>query len=131
MTSNFVRKKMKELDNMENLEFFSEQGEYLMTMYNLDDFLKCNATKKILQEEHCYNFDKYMEPKILHFYNIMKNESFIDNSNLFKKDKGGDAEGELITIIYNNLKKKYDLNIFYNNPELASPLIEMEKENKK
>ena len=68
MTSNFVRKKMKELDNMENLECFSEQGEYLMTMYNLDDFLKCNATKKILQEEHCYNFDKYMEPKILHFY---------------------------------------------------------------
>ena len=131
MTSNFVREKIEELDNMEDLEFFSEQCEYLMTMYNLDDFLKCNATNKILQEEHNYNFEKYMEPKILNFYNIMKNETFIKNSNLFKKDKGGNASGELVAIIFNNLNKKYNLDIFYNNPELASPLIEMEKENKK
>lgn len=131
MTSNFVREKIEELDNMEDLEFFSEQGEYLMTMYNLDDFLRCNATNKILQEEHNYSFEKYMEPKILNFYNIMKNETFIKNSNLFKKDKGGNASGELVSIIFNNLKKKYDLDIFYKNPELASPLIEMEKENKK
>jgi hypothetical protein len=38
--------------------------------------------------------------------------------------------GELISIVYNNLKKKYNLDIFYNNPELATPLIEMDKERK-
>lgn len=130
MTSNFVNEKLNNLNNMENVEYFSEQGEYLMTMYNLEDFLRCNATKRILDEEHEYNFNKYMEPLLAEFYNKMKNELFIKGSNLFKKDKGGDVAGELISIVYNNLKKKYNLDIFYNNPELATPLIEMDKERK-
>lgn len=113
-------------ENLENVDFeyYNKEGEFLDEFYKLEDFLRCKETKEILDKEHYISFVKNMEPELIDFLKYFK--EYYKETTLFKDTKGH-AEGEFVALIYNNLNKNYDLNIFYENPELAKPLIELDK----
>ena len=115
-----------ESENLENidLEYYNKEGEFLNEFYRLEDFLNCKETKQILEEEHYNNFEKNVEPKLINFLKYFK--EYYNETSLFKETKGH-AEGEFVALIYNNLNKNYDLNIFYENPELAQSLLKLDK----
>jgi len=115
-----------ENENLENidLEYYNKEGEFLNEFYKLEHFLNCKQTKEILEKEYYNNFVKNMEPELIDFLKYFK--EYYKETSLFKETKGN-AEGEFVALIYNNLNKNYDLNIFYENPELAQPLIELDK----
>jgi len=118
-------------ENLENvdLEYYDKIGEFLNEFYSLNDFLACPETKIILKEQHKNNFNNVIEPILVDFFNYFKNRQNEIGTNILKKNNSGSDLGEFIGIIYNNLNKKYDLTIFYENPELAKPLLEMDKNN--
>lgn len=114
-----------------DLEIYSKQGEFLQEFYKLDDFLFNKETYSILEQDRIDRFEKDVEPKIKEkFLEAFKKENETLSSMSIKNL--GAASGEFVGILFQHLRKEYDLDIFYNNPELAQPLLECEKqENKK
>lgn len=111
---------MNFIDEMnDNYLYYSEKGEKLKIFYTLDDFLNNPYTKNILVDEWDNLFRINIEEPILNLNEDEKLEQENLGTNLFRKDRGGQFEGELIGEIYNYVKPKYDLEIFFNNPELA------------
>ena len=106
--------------NMEDhIIYYSEQGEKLKIMYKLENFLNNEPTRKILYEEWNELFRKTIEEPLLDIIKYEKESQNNLGTNLFRKDRGGDFEGELISELSYHIKPKFDLEIFYNNPELA------------
>uniref|UniRef100_A0A6C0KHE7 Uncharacterized protein n=1 Tax=viral metagenome TaxID=1070528 RepID=A0A6C0KHE7_9ZZZZ len=103
-------------------QLYSDKGEYLREMFTLEDFMSCPETKHILIEDHRETFEYIMEPKIQELYNEYKEREDERLSGFFYKDRGQGII-ELLSIIYDTIIKEYDLEIFYNNPELANPLL--------
>lgn len=115
----------------EDLEIYNKQGEFLQEFYKLNDFLSNEQTYSILEQERIDTFEKNLEPKITEkFLETFKHENETLSSMSIKNLAA--ASGEFTAIVFQHLTKKYDLELFYNNPELAQPLLECEKnENKK
>ena len=122
-----------EVDNLDNydVEYYNKEGEFLNEFYNLKDFLACPETMTILEEEHYNNYEKNTEPILKDFLNYFQMKHIENGTSIFSRCDFGKASGELVAMIYNHLNKQYDLTIFYNNPELAQPLLELEKKEKK
>lgn len=111
---------MNFLDKMnDDYLYYTEKGEKLKIFYTLDDFLNNPYTKNILVDEWDNLFRIHIKEPILILNEDEKLEQENLGTNLFRKDRGGQFEGELINEIYNYVKPKYDLEIFFNNPELA------------
>jgi len=114
------------IDNID-LEHYSKEGEFLEEYYKLNDFLACKETNQLLEYEHYNNYENQIEPQIIELYEFFKKNLDNNGIRIFNKDNGGSAIGELVSLIYNNLNKNYDLTLFYQNPELAQSLLEMDK----
>ena len=99
--------------------YYSERGEKLKILYTLQDFLENPSTNEILVNQWNDTFRKTIEEPINEFIEDEKEEQVNKGTMLFKNDKGGEFEGELVIELYNYVKPNYDLEIFYNNPELA------------
>jgi hypothetical protein len=115
----------------EDLEIYNKQGEFLQEFYKLNDFLSNEQTYSILEQDRIDRFEKNLEPKITEkFLETFKHENETLSS-MYINNLGA-ASGEFVAIIFQHLRKDYDLEVFYNNPELAQSLLECEKnENKK
>lgn len=115
----------------EDLEIYNKQGEFLQEFYKLNDFLSNEQTYSILEQDRIDRFEQNLEPKIIEkFLQTFKHENNSLSSMSIKNLAA--ASGEFTAILFQHLKKDYDLEVFYNNPELAQPLLECEKtENKK
>ena len=114
----------------DDITYFSAAGEYLEDLFKLSDFLSEPTTRVILEDNHNKLFEEHIEPKIKKIYDLKKEENS-DNTLLLHRDNRGVFLTDLIKIIYDNINKKYDLEIFYNNPELATHLVEKYKNSKK
>lgn len=98
--------------------------DYLKTL-TLEDFLNNEKTKNIILEEHQYNFDKNLKPKIEYLYKNY-NTSFRDEE-LFSSDWDNKLAESFSHLVSNFISLKPDLNIFYENPELANDLIKLKE----
>ena len=107
----------------DDFTYYSEQGERLKIMYRLHDFLNNPNTKNILLKEWNESFRKTVEEPLIEL--IQKETELQSNigTELFRQDRGGQFMGELISELFYHVKPKYDLEIFYNNPELAKNLV--------
>ena len=111
---------MNFLDQMsDEFQYYSERGEKLKIFYNLDDFLNNEETKKILVDEWKTVFRKTVEEPLIKIIEEEKKEQENLGTPVFRNDRGGQFEGELIGELFHYIKPRYDLEIFYNNPELA------------
>ncbi len=99
--------------------YYSERGEKLKILYTLEDFLENPSTNEILVNEWNNIFRKTIEEPIIELIYDEKEEQENRGTMLFKSDRGGQFAGELTAELFNYIKPVYDLEIFYNNPELA------------
>lgn len=116
---------LRDLDNDHymDISFYSKQGEYLEDMFTLQDFLREPTTRMILENHHEKQFYSILKPNIQNFHNeIMDVVKF--NSRLLSKDTRNLFIEDVIYLISKHINKKYDLTIFYENPSLASKLLE-------
>ena len=112
----------------EDISYFNAAGEYLEDLFKLSDFLKEHTTREILEENHNTLFETHVEPKIKKIYETKKQET-IENTRLLHRDNRGLFLSDLLELIYKHIDKKYDLEIFYDNPELAKCLVAKYKNN--
>ena len=111
---------MNFLDEMrDDYMYYTERGEKLKILYKLEDFLENPSTNEILLNEWDETFRKTIEEPIIELVDDEKKEQENIGTLLFRNDRGGQFIGELIGEIKNYVKPNYDLEIFYNNPELA------------
>lgn len=106
----------------DDITYFSAAGEYLEDLFKLSDFLAEPSTRVILEENHNKLFEDHIEANIKKIYDSKKME-ISENTRLLHRDDRGLFLTDLIKIIYDNVNKKYDLEIFYNNPDLAKHLV--------
>lgn len=105
-------------DNNNNNE---TNAEFLKDVFTIEDFLDCEKTKYLLEQENEWKKHSF-EEDLYNFYTKEKNYSneildsyFSNNFCNFNK---------LFNIVNANIEPKYDLNIFYENSFLAQPLID-------
>ena len=110
----------------EDITFYSKQGEYLEDMFTLSDFLREPTTRQILEENAQRDFQAHIPDSIKDYHDniaaIVK-----EHSRLFHRDRRGLAVQDIIFAIYKNVEKKYELDVFYKNPSLASALLDKKK----
>lgn len=100
---------ISEVDNLKNLD--------------MQDFLNCDETRKILQEENYQYFEENIKPALMRlFKRYAKNY----NCDIFLyNDPYGEKNCDIFSEIVNNsMSEKNDLTIFYENPHLAKKLLE-------
>jgi hypothetical protein len=112
-------------------EIYGEMGIFLKNNYTLDDFLNFHETRFILQENARWDCEKNLDEDIEMFYKGEVEYSKKDLSNIFSLEDGHSKLGDLQTIIYTNLKPRYNLEIFYLQPILAKKMVESYDERKK
>ena len=115
--------KKSDLNIMSDEEVYEYRKNLLKTEFTLDDFLSCEETCEILSNEHYWDYEKKCLPQIENFYEKTLFELRNKSSTTLYYDIHNDFAGELSGMVYKNIKKEYDLNIFYDCPDLANPLI--------
>ena len=108
-------------DNGDDISYYSQTGEYVEDMFTLRDFVRDPTTRAILDEQHNILFEEQIEPCIKTYYNTLKTNS--EDTNLLKHDNRGLFYCDLVKLIYKHVNKKYNLEIFYENPNLARTLL--------
>ena len=110
------------MSTTEDIAYFTAAGEYLEDLFKLSDFLLEPTTRVLLEDNHNKLFETHIESNIKTLYESTKLE-ISENTRLLHRDNRKMFLTDLLKIIYNNINKKYDLEIFYNNPELARHLV--------
>jgi hypothetical protein len=96
----------------------------------LEEFLNFPKTRKILEIEHLDNYFDNCEKDIIKLYSKIKKHCKEQMSSALKYDNSSKGIGMITGLVYKYIDKKYDLEIFEKNPELASSLIAKLEENK-
>lgn len=98
-----------------------DPSEYLRKL-SLDDFIACEKTRNILIDEHYNKLEYYLEEKLINIYESY-NKQYQDASCLFKHDLYAIDSHAFASMIYNFISIKYDLELFYECPQLAKDLL--------
>ena len=104
-----------------DFSYYSKKGEYLEDLFTLRDFLNNSTTRKILEDNQCENIEKNVIPKIKKIYDIFKEQN--KDTRILHRDTRSIFFNELIVIINRHITNKYNLEIFYENPDLADDLL--------
>ena len=102
------------------LDKHERKVKILKEEYEMEDYLNNEETRSILTFEH---YSKYVG-KVGIIIEKYVRDYVRDNETIGYLDKGGDMLiGEIMEMVYRYIDKEYDLEIFYECPELASSLI--------
>lgn len=95
--------------------------EYLKNL-SIEDFLNCDDTREILEQE-CYNdFEQYLKPKLVALFE--KYASRYNCRDFLKNDPEGIKNSDIFSeIVYDNISRNYDKTIFHDCPSLAKKLL--------
>jgi hypothetical protein len=100
-----------ENEDDKNLE---ERIDYLKSNYTLDDFLKYDKTRDVLEQNYIWDFDKECDSIINNFYKSEVDFCKADLSTLFNNESNYDHIANLRSIIFRHVKPKYNLdNVYY------------------
>jgi hypothetical protein len=113
----------------EDISFYSQGGEYLEDLFTLRDYLEVKSTRSILEENHYEMIETQLVPKIKIICDTLKET--IKDTRILHRDTRGLFFCELVNLIIKHIKKKYNLEVFYENPSLASDVIIKYKTNNK
>ena len=99
--------------------------EFLKKNFKLDDYLQCYTTKKILENEHYLKYTYNCENEILEFHeNEAKMCNDVLSTILYYDSNNGKYSGMLTKLVYSYIEPEYNLDIFFDNPELADTMLE-------
>jgi len=121
-----------EMDTDEE-DLYIEEGQInnLKKNFTFDDFWDYLPTRTILKNEFRQQFQDTIGKQIALFYETERGEAHRTLSNIFAFDTDGTKGGWLEAIVYNHIRKDYDLGIFYKNPEWAKGFVQWHLENSK
>lgn len=101
---------------------YSSFGYRIKSTFTHEDFLDNPDTRAVLEEEFRIKLHKVIENNVVSFYEHLKEYEENVASGMLRLDNG-QGISELMAIITNNVKKNYNFETFYLNPELAEPLL--------
>lgn len=118
-------------NDMEKIE-----EEYLRENLTEEDFLNYEPTRDLLHRNFMEKLERGLLKNVEIFYNAERKDMVNSISNMFYYDQQGSFISELSSIIYSHIKPEYDLELIYDNPHIARPLIKnyddiMNRDNKK
>ena len=101
----------------------AEQVRTLKERFSLKDFMSCYETRYILTEAFQERFEEWLEKELYNLYERVRKDHQEQCTGILAYDRGGIGCGEFINLVWDNLQKDYNLEIFYDEPELAQPLL--------
>lgn len=110
-------------------DFSDEESEilkeetYLRENLTEEDFLNYKPTRDLLYENFNETLERGLLEKVEIFYQSERRDMVNCLSNMFYYDQHGSFISELNGIIYSHIKQEYDLELIYENPHIARPLI--------
>jgi len=105
-------------------ELYEYRRKLIKDTFTEDDFLSCDKTRQILEDEFFWDWEKRGEPKVEQFYQGIRKEMQGKYSTPLFYDIDGEFGGKLTDIVFSHLKKEYDISVFHDCPDLAEPLIQ-------
>ena len=111
------------------MEDFSDEDDvlkeetYLRENLTEDDFLNYEPTRDLLYENFMETLERGLLKNVEIFYEAERKEMVNCISNMFYYDQHGSFISELNGIIYSHIKQEYNLELIYENPHIARPLI--------
>ena len=115
--------KEEDIEKMTEEELIEYKQSLIKEIFTEDDFLECDDTREILENEFLWSYQRNMEPLLEKFYLDKRSEMYDSGATIFYYDVHADFFSELNGIIFRHLRKKYDFSIFLDNPSLANPII--------
>lgn len=118
------------MSDLENNYTDSENEEELVKIikdrYSLKDFLKHPIIGGILVENAIQTYENTAEKEIENFYK--EEVDFCNNSGatIFNNEIDFAHRGDLMKIIFRNIRLKYNENILYNDPDLVKEFVDYE-----
>lgn len=107
------------MSDMEDYQDISK--EEIIKSFTIEDFLENKKTREILKDEHLFKYEIEMEKKMEKIFDDFYNE-FSSDVLLHTNDAKYSALS-FSNLVYNNIKKNYDITIFHDCPELANSII--------
>jgi hypothetical protein len=101
----------------------SETIEMLKKKFTLEDYLKCPETREILEERWWWKYCGQCEKDLWDFYEEEQKEKQTNSSSILFYDMYNSYAGKLSALVFPHIEPQYDLQIFYDFPYLAQPLI--------
>ena len=117
-----------EFSDNENQEIIDARKE--LEKYSINDYLECRDTKQILESEFYIDCETKLSEKLKGLYENICYDKSNEKSNILSKDNEGALANSFFSIIYKNIEKQYDLDIFHNNPTLAYSMLNNKNKNK-
>lgn len=111
---------------MDQNDFYSSDSEitkedYLKSL-DVEDFLNCNTTRRILMDEHYFEFERSLKIKLKRLFE--KYARYYNCKDFLWKDEEGKNNSDIFSeIVYDNIVKNYDISLFYENIDLAKDLL--------
>jgi hypothetical protein len=102
---------------------YSNVGIQVKATFTPEDFLSNPETRLLLERDFYERMIKRIEYELTEFYEQLRNHECDVASGMFACDKGGEGIGILLSILSDNIKKDYRFEIFYERPDLATPLL--------
>ncbi len=103
----------------------------LKNNFTFDDFWDYLPTRAILKNEFRQQFRETVGKQTGLFYETERGEAHRTLSNIFAFDTDGTKGGWLEAILYNHIRKAYNIEIFYKNPEWAKGFVKWHLDNSK
>jgi hypothetical protein len=104
-------------------QMYSNLGIQVKATFTHDDFLSNPETRIMLERDFYERMIKRISNEITSFYEELRKHEHDVASGMFAHDKGGEGIAILLSILVENIKKDYRFEMFYERPELATPLL--------
>ena len=99
----------------------STKVEILKRDFSIDDFLKDEYCREILEEDFFKRVNN-IDDDIINYYKLFV--LYNNDNSMLSKDINGYKYSKLLKIIYENISKDYNIEIFYKNPSMINHLLE-------
>jgi len=102
--------------------------ESMENNYTLEDFMKYDKTRDILEQNYIWEFEKVCEETLNHFYESEVDFCKADLSTLFNNESNHENCGAFRAIVFKHVRPKYDLNLIYYDEKLCKTFIQYHEE---
>ena len=105
-------------------DIYTSKGESLKQRFSLNDFLSCYETRNILENAFQEKFEENLEDSLRELYTKICDDHYNQCTGILANARDGTGCSKFVDIVWRHLEKEYDLEIFFQEPELAQPLLE-------
>ena len=117
------KRKKNHIESDDEDQIYSNVGLQVKATFTPDDFLSNPETRILLERDFYERMTKKIEAEVSTFYEELRTHEHDVASGMLAYDKGGEGIAILMSILVDNIEKDYKFEMFYERPELATPLL--------